>query len=247
VKQKKLIDILKEEFGLDEKQAAAYILSGKALVDEKPVTKAGIKIDLKSEVRIKDQKKYVSRGAYKLITALDSIDFQISEKVCADFGCSTGGFTEVLLERNAKKVYAVDCGNNLLDYKLRINPKVTVMENKKISDLTNEDFNDKIDLAVMDISFASATPSIKHILNNLSVTKLITLIKPQFEFNRLKKKLDLVDEFKGVIKNTDDIEKIINYIKDELIELNFSVYRIIKSRIKGQKGNQEYLFYIGKQ
>ena len=245
MKQKKLIDILKEEFGLDEKKALAYILSGKVLVDEKPVVKAGTKIDLKSQVRIQDQKKYVSRGAYKLITALDSIDFQISEKVCADFGCSTGGFTEVLLERNAKKVYAVDAGKNLLDYKLRINPKVTVMENKKISDLTKEDFNDKIDLAVMDISFASAIPAIKHIFNDLSVMKLIALIKPQFEFQRLKKKLDLADDFKGVIKNSNDIEKIINYIKDELIELKLSVYKIIKSQIKGQKGNQEYLFFIG--
>jgi 23S rRNA (cytidine1920-2'-O)/16S rRNA (cytidine1409-2'-O)-methyltransferase len=245
VKQKKLIEILKEKFNLEEKQALAYILSGKVLVDENPATKAGLLINLNSDIRIKYQKKYVSRGAYKLITALDTFNLSVSEKVCADFGCSTGGFTEVLLERNAKKVYSVDCGNNLLNYKLRINPKVFVMENKKISDLTKGDFTEKIDLAVMDISFASAVPSIKHIFNDLSIIKLIALIKPQFEFERLKKRLSLLDNFNGIIKNQIVAEKIINYIKDELNDLGLTVYNMIKSQIKGQKGNQEYLFYIG--
>jgi len=246
VNNQKLIDFIKEKFKLNEKEALAFVLSGKVLVDEKSVTKAGYKINFKNRVRIKEQNKYVSRGAYKLITALNKINFPVNDKICADFGCSTGGFTEVLLERNAKKVYSVDCGTNLLDYKLRINPKVIVMENKKISDLTNLDFKEKIDLSVMDISFTSAIPSIRHIFISLAVDKMIALIKPQFEFIRLKEKLNLREDFRGIIRNQETLEKIIGYIKNEITELGLSVYDIIKSRIKGQKGNQEYLFYLGK-
>lgn len=246
MKKERLIDIIIEKYNLDEKEAAGLILSGKVLVEEEPVAKIGIKINKDKDIRLKKKERYVSRGAYKLLTALDNFVISVNSKICIDCGCSKGGFTQVLLERGAKKVYAVDCGFNQLDYILRNNNKVILMENKKISDLTSTCFDENIDLAVMDVSFCSSVYLIKHIYENLKITEMIVLIKPQFEYKRLSLKIKLSNNFNGIVKNSDDRDEIIKYITKEIIDLGLNVYNIIPSSIKGVKGNLEYLFYIGK-
>ncbi len=245
MKKEKLIDIIAETFNLDKKEAAGLILSGKVLVEDVPVTKIGIKVDKDKYIRIKKKEKYVSRGAYKLLTALDNFSISVKGKICIDCGSSKGGFTQVLLEKGVKKVYAIDCGINQLDYVLRNNDKVIVMENKKISDLTISCFNEKIDLAVMDVSFCSSIYLINHIYKKLNICEMVVLIKPQFEYKRLSLKLNLSDNFNGIIENCNDRDKIIKYISEEIINLGLNVYDVIPSSIKGLKGNLEYLFFIG--
>ena len=245
MKKEKLLDIIVGKFNYDVKKATGLILSGNVLVEEKPVTKIGIKIDKNKSIRIKEEKKYVSRGAYKLLTALDNFLISVKDIICIDCGCSKGGFTQVLLEREAKKVYAVDCGINQLDYSLRNNDKVQLMENKKIDNLTLSNFNEKVNLAVMDVSFCSSLNLINHIYKQLKISKIVVLIKPQFEYTRLKTKLKLSNNFNGIVKKSEDRDKIIKYITKEIIDLGLSIYGIIPSAIKGTKGNLEYLFYIG--
>lgn len=247
MKKEKLIDMIIKKYQLNEKEASGLILSGKVLVEDKPATKLGLKISGNEIIRIKKIEKYVSRGAYKLLTAFNNFSITVQDKICIDCGCSKGGFTQVLLEKGAKKVYAVDCGKNQLDYALRKNNKVVLMENIKISDLSLSSFNEKINLAVMDVSFTSSIFLIKHIYEILKVNEMIVLIKPQFEYERLKKIINLSDNFNGIVKKSEERDEIINFIKKEIINLNLNIIGTVPSSIKGIKGNLEYLFYIGKK
>jgi len=244
MKKESLLNILINNFNIPEKEASALIMTGKVLVDEKPFTKAGIKIDPNLKIRIKDRKQFVSRGAYKLLTAFENIKIDIKDKICLDVGSSTGGFTEVLLEKGASKVYAVDCGENQLDFSLRNNPKVTVFENKKFQYLTKADIPDLITFAVMDVSFTSSVHLIEHIIKEFDVYEMVILIKPQFEYQRLKNILSLSDSFNGIVEKETDREKIVDYIKNEVIAKGLEVAGILESSIKGTKGNTEYLFYL---
>lgn len=244
MKKIKLINLVKEKYNLTEKEAVGYILSANVLVDEKIITKAGVLIDASQNIRIKSKSKYVSRGAYKLLHAVDRFSVNINDKVCVDCGSSTGGFTQVLLEKGAKKVYAVDCGGNLLHYSLRNDKRVVVMENYKVNELKIDDFNDKIDLAVMDISFSSAVQLIEHLFEKLNINNALVLIKPQFEFKRLKEKLLLPDDFNGVIKDEVVRKKIIDCIIGEINDKGLIIVDISPSSIRGTKGNLEYFFNI---
>jgi 23S rRNA (cytidine1920-2'-O)/16S rRNA (cytidine1409-2'-O)-methyltransferase len=246
MKKERLLDIVVGKYNFDVKKATGLILSGNVLVEERPITKIGVKIDKTKNIRIKEDRKYVSRGAYKLLTALDNFLISIKDKVCLDCGCSKGGFTQVLLERGAKKVYAVDCGINQLDYSLRKNDKIILMENVKVNDLILSNFNEKIDLAVMDVSFCSSLNLINYIYKKLIINEFVVLIKPQFEYTRLKSRLKLSNNFNGIVKNSEDRDKIIKNITKEIIDLGLNIFGIIPSAIKGVKGNIEYLFYIGK-
>ncbi len=244
MKKEKLLDIIKKKFSLSEKESTGLILSGKVLVDGKPSTKIGIKINPQEDIRIKQFKKYVSRGSYKLLTAFDIFDVDVTNKICIDIGSSTGGFTQVLLEKGAKKIYAVDCGKNLLDFSLRQDNRVVLFENKVVSSLNKNEFKEQIDLAVMDVSFTSSIHIIKYIKSEFNIKEMIILIKPQFEWERLKSILTLKEEFNGIIKDEIERTKIIDYIKNEISEIGFKVMGITPSKIKGIKGNVEYLFHI---
>jgi 23S rRNA (cytidine1920-2'-O)/16S rRNA (cytidine1409-2'-O)-methyltransferase len=244
VKKEKLITIVCNKFDLNEKEASGYILSGSILVNEVIVTKKGLLIDTDKNVRIKQKDKYVSRGAYKLLTAFNNFNLSVHDKICIDIGSSTGGFTQVLLEKGASKVYSVDCGNNLLHYSLRSDKRVVIIENKKYSELQNSFFNEKIDLAVIDVSFTSVNKAIEFIYKNLNVNEIVALVKPQFEYERLKENLKLSNNFKGIVKDNNDLLLIINEIKKEINLIGLNVLNYIESEIKGTKGNTEYLFYI---
>lgn len=243
--KKKLIDLLIDKYNYSEKESIGMIMSGKVLVNNIVITSPYYQIRDSDNIRIKEKKKYVSRGAYKLLTAFKNFNLNVTDKIAIDIGSSTGGFTQVLLEKGAKKVYAIDCGTNQLNYSLRVNPKVVVIENRVIQSIKINDFEEKPDFAVMDLSFTSSIPIIYYVFNNLLIKEMVVLIKPQFEFERYKEKLNLFSNFNGIV-NSEDREKIIEALKKDIIEMNLKIVDIAQSDIKGTKGNIEYLLYIKK-
>ncbi len=244
---KKRLDVLLVDLGFFDTRAKsqANIMANNVLVNDIPITKVGTKVDVNSNIRIRNKIEYVSRGAYKLRKALDYFNINPNNKICADIGSSTGGFTELLIKRGAKMVYAVDVGRNQLDYQLRINDRVIVMENTNARYLTYNDFQYKPELITIDVSFISLT-LILPIAINISKAKgeIIALIKPQFEIGRE------IKGFKGVVKNKDyqlrAILKIINFLKNDITS-NICINDLTFSPIKGPKGNHEFLLYLTKK
>ena len=219
----------------DEKLADSLIRIGSVFVDEVAVTMPQTKIKEDSIIKIKESKKYVSRGAYKLLSALEKFEVNTQNLVCLDIGSSTGGFTQVLLEKEAKFVYALDVGTNQLEYKLRSNPKVKTLEKTNLKLINEKMFDQQIDLIVCDVSFIS----LKHVFDVISPllkpsSFFIALIKPQYEANSN----DISEGgFAKVELHKQIIDKIIMYSED-----NFEFIKLKKSPILGNKSkNIEYL------
>ncbi len=193
--------------------------------------------------RIKDSKDHVSRGAVKLQTVFNSSNIDVSGFECIDVGSSTGGFTEILLSKGAKLVYAVDVGKNILDYKLRSNPKVVTMEGINARFLDEEKIvldkikKESLDLAVMDLSFISLRLVIPKVLPFIKKQGIvIPLVKPQFEVEQSKV------EKGGVVKDQEVIKELIEQMKVFFNSNGLLVNSVIPSQLKGPSGNQEYFF-----
>jgi 23S rRNA (cytidine1920-2'-O)/16S rRNA (cytidine1409-2'-O)-methyltransferase len=218
-------------------KAQAMIMAGQVFVEGKVINKSGININTNSEIEIKNLGPvWVSRGAFKLIKALDVNNINLENKVCMDLGASTGGFTDVLIQRGAKKVYAVDVGTNQLHEKLKKNKKVLNLEKINARYITQDLINELIELLVCDVSFISLK---KVILPNLGLLKnnstIIALIKPQFESKKNETK-------KGIVKDIEIHSRICEEIKTWFAhDCNCEVLNIIESPIKGPKGNIEFL------
>ena len=237
---KKRLDELLVERGLFQSQsrAKAEILEGNVIVNGAIARKAGKPVSGDIKVELKRRSPYVSRGAYKLIKALDDFEIDLGGKVCCDLGASTGGFTQVMLERGAKKVYAVDVGYGQFAWKLRNDPRVILKERTNARFLTSRDFDEKIEFITCDLSFISLRlilPIVKKLLdlNGSSVC----LIKPQFEAGRNRTK-------KGVVKSkeihVDVLKNTIKFAKEANLYLKGLTY----SPIKGPAGNIEFLAYF---
>ncbi|MGL5205424.1 MAG: TlyA family RNA methyltransferase [Metamycoplasmataceae bacterium] len=219
----------------DEKLADSLIRIGSVFVDDEKVIKPKVKIKDNSIIKIKESKKYVSRGAYKLLSALEEFQIDPSGLICLDIGSSTGGFTQVLLEKGAKFVYALDVGTNQLDYKLRSDNRVKSLEKTNLKLINKKMFDQKIDLIVCDVSFISLKPVFDVISDLLLESSFfIALIKPQYEINSnevSKGGFAEIELHQGII------DKIIEYSKD-----NFEFIKLKKSPILGNKSkNIEYL------
>ncbi len=167
-------------------QAQALLLEGSVLVNEHRVDKPGTRVDVSSVIRLKDPPlPYVSRGGLKLERALDLFAPNIQGWTCLDIGASTGGFTDCLLQRGAAKVFALDVGHNQLDWKLRCDRRVVVIERLNARYLKFEDIGEKVDLITLDLSFISLTlvlPVLKPF--EKPTTRVVCLIKPQFEVGK---------------------------------------------------------------
>jgi len=187
------------------------------------------------------QKKYVSRGYSKLESVFDKIHIDVNDLVCLDIGSSTGGFTELLLKKNAAKVFAVDVGKNLLDDKLRKNPKVKVYEGLNARNIAAyANFIKDIDFCTMDISFISIKKIVPHLIALLKPKAyFIPLIKPQFECSKNKVKEGVVKDIYVIDALKEDINNFLNQ--------NFDIMDIIDSKLKGPKGNQEFFFVCRKK
>lgn len=243
---KKRLDILLVDKGYfkTRTKAQANIMAGNVLVDDFPITKSGTKIDEKCIIRIRKKAEYVGRGAYKLKKALEVFDVEVKDRICADIGSSTGGFTELLLLNGAKLVYAVDVGTNQLDYSLRINEQVIVMEKTNARYLSMDSFSHRPSLITVDVSFISLTIILDKLIEIVKDGgDIISLIKPQFEIGKE------IEGFKGVVRET-------NHLKSSLLKIysyltGGSCFPIIikdftYSPLKGPKGNIEYLVHIKK-
>ncbi|ADE30089.1 TlyA family rRNA (cytidine-2'-O)-methyltransferase [Rickettsia prowazekii] len=219
--------------------ARSLIIQGKVHNKHEKLIKSGIKVNRHDpDIKVKlPQHNYVSRGALKLITALDYFKIDPQNLVCIDIGSSTGGFTEVLFERKAELIFAVDVGYGELHSKLRFNPQIKVLEKTNARYLTDKQITTKPDLIVCDASFISLTTILPTPLNLAKEDCiLIALIKPQFEV----KKNEV--ENGGIITNPLLHQKVCDKIKNWLEqEHHFQIFGIIASPILGTKGNKEFL------
>ena len=218
-------------------KAQAMIMAGQVFVEGKVINKSGYNIKPDAKIKIKDiGPEWVSRGAYKLIKALDENNIKVDNKTCMDLGASTGGFTEVLIKRNAKKVFAVDVGTNQLHEKLKKMKEIINLEKTNARYLTTDLITESIELLVCDVSFISLKKVILPCLNFLKKNSvIIVLIKPQFESKKNETK-------KGVVKDSEVHLRICNEIQNWFEnECNCEVLKIIESPITGPKGNKEFL------
>ncbi len=244
---KERLDVLlvKRGFYPDKERAQRAIMAGLVIIDDKKIDKSGtmIKSDKELNIRIKgDSLKYVSRGGLKLEKAVSVFSLDFLGKKILDVGASTGGFTDCALQNGAEFVYSVDVGTNQLDWKLRNNLQVKSIENMHIKDLTLEDIDySGIDYIVMDVSFISIRKIIGDLVKFFKFeTKLMALIKPQFEVEK-----EYIEKG-GLVKNKDKhievIKEIIEYGRAEGLYLEGLDF----SPITGTKGNVEYISLFGK-
>ncbi|MFY9589673.1 TlyA family RNA methyltransferase [Rickettsia endosymbiont of Halotydeus destructor] len=233
--------LLKKGFTDNINIARSLIIQGKVHNESAQLIKPGLQVNINAvNIKVKQpEHNYVSRGALKLIAALDYFKVNPEDLVCLDVGSSTGGFTEVLLERKAKLIFAVDVGFGELHCRLRDNPNIIVLEKTNARYLTDKQITIPPDLIVCDASFISLTTILPASLSLAKKDcKLIALIKPQFEVDRSEV------EKGGIIKNPLLHQKVCDKIKIWLEkECDFKIFGIIESPILGAKGNKEFLIY----
>lgn len=243
---KERLDVLLTNNGYFEsrQKAQAEIMAGNILVNNQKINKPGTAVDSASLITIlKKDFPYVSRGALKLLKAFEQFNINVDGKICLDIGASTGGFTEILLLKGAKKVYAIDVGQNQLDWKLRNDERVISKEKTNGRYLTTLDLEDNLmDTIVTDVSFISLEkilPAAYSCLKNNG--EMIALIKPQFEagYGEVSKR--------GVVIDSKTHLNVIKKIIDFSLNLGFSARELSKSPIKGPKGNIEFLIYLIKE
>ncbi|RLC13438.1 MAG: TlyA family rRNA (cytidine-2'-O)-methyltransferase, partial [Deltaproteobacteria bacterium] len=234
------ISLLDKKLAPTRQRAQALILAGKILVNQEPITKSGTRISESDVIVVKGtDMPYVSRGGIKLAEALTQFQIDASGRHCMDIGASSGGFTDCLLQNGAAHVVAVDVGYGQIAWKLRQDPRVTILERTNIRYLTVEKVPFPVDLAVIDVSFISLKIVVPVIRNFLKVdATVVTLIKPQFEVGR-----DRVGKG-GVVKNPALHEEVIQSLSQFFETGGFRVYGVIPSPITGPKGNKEFLCHM---
>ena len=221
-------------------EARGRILAGEVIVDGKPVTKSGTLIAANAEIRLRCVPlRYVSRGGSKLEKALQGFDVDVTGKIALDVGASTGGFTDCLLARGARLVYAVDVGYGQLDWKLRNDPRVVVLEKTNIRYLESDALRRPVDLATIDVSFISlrlVLPQVKKLVT--AGGAVIALIKPQFEVGKGKVGKG------GVVRSEEERQRAVDEVKQAAARLGYAVRGIIESPLLGPKGNKEFFIYL---
>ena len=239
-KEKKVrLDRLLADRGIAEsrEKAQALIVAGQVIVDERKIEKAGTLVFEGAIVRVLgEQMPYVSRGGLKLARALSLYGINVDRKVCIDIGASTGGFTDCLLQHGAAKVYAVDVGYGQLAWKLRQDPRVMVVERTNIREMSPSVISDRVDIAVIDVSFISlekVIPAVDPLLGPGAV--LVALIKPQFEVGR-----GTVGKG-GIVRDESAREAAKDRVTAFVAEQGYEIRGVTPSPITGQDGNVEYL------
>lgn len=210
------------------------IMCGEISVGGETIRKPQQKVDTSLEIVFK-KKRFVSRGGEKLHYALKKWNLDVAGKVVLDAGSSTGGFTDCLLQAGAECVHAVDVGTNQLDYKLRTDSRVNVLEKTNVMSLTT--LEPSPDFAVADLSFRSITGAANLILRLASENLLVALVKPQFE-------IESDDDFDGIIRDAEVLQSVVYDTAERLGRAGILVGAVLESPIRGGKGNTEYLFKL---
>lgn len=233
----KLLDkLIADDFFFATDVAEKKVRAGLVRVNGEVVDKPGSLVSRNAAITIEGKKEYVGRGALKLVGALDEFSISPVGKVCADVGACTGGFTDVLLQRGASKVYAIDVGYGDLDWKIRTDPRVVVMERTNVRYV--ESLPEPISLVTIDVSFISLTKILGVVAGWLSPEgAIIALIKPQFE----AAKEDVGEG--GVITDPAVQEKVIQFILESLPAVGLESNGVVPSPILGAEGNQEFLMW----
>ncbi|MFN2453402.1 MAG: TlyA family RNA methyltransferase [Pyrinomonadaceae bacterium] len=236
------IDKLLVERGLAQSRgrAQALVMAGLVLVDEQRVEKSSEMFAADANVRVKGTDdpatRFVGRGGLKLEAALEKFDVDVRDQICLDIGASTGGFTDCLLQRGARRVVAVDVGHNQMNWRLRTDERVEVRESVNARYLRPEDFDTKFALAVMDVSFISATKVLPAVVPLLAADgKVILLIKPQFEVGRGEVGRG------GIVTDTEKHLRVVEEVNAAARELGLNVRGVIESPVQGAEGNTEFL------
>jgi 23S rRNA (cytidine1920-2'-O)/16S rRNA (cytidine1409-2'-O)-methyltransferase len=229
------------ERGLAEtrEKAQALIMAGEVLVDGQKAAKAGQLVSPENVIEILAKLRYVSRGGLKLEGAIESFGIDVGGLVAADFGSSTGGFTDCLLQHGATRVHAIDVGTGQLDWKLRNDPRVVVHEGVNARYLEVTDLGELVDLAVCDVSFISAAlilPAMVRVLKAEPGTAIVVLVKPQFEVGKGQVGKG------GIVRDPSQHEAVCSKLRAAVAELGFET-QMRESPITGAEGNKEFLLY----
>ena len=242
MKNKKRLDVLLVEQGYADSRtkAQAIIMSGMVYVDGQKADKPGMSFDETKPLEVRGAAcPYVSRGGLKLEKALRDFGVDPTGYVCSDSGASTGGFTDCLLQQGASKVFAIDVGYGQLDWKIRSDPRVVVMERTNVRYVTPEQLGEPLDLSVVDVSFISlkiVLPVIKTFLKPTG--QVLCLIKPQFEAGKEK-----VGK-KGVVREPETHKEVLDNFVALANELQFKILGLTFSPVKGPEGNIEFLGHL---
>lgn len=229
-------------FAESREKAKAIVMSGNVYISGQKADKPGMQVspDADIDVRLKGL-PFVSRGGYKLDKALKVFGVEPAGRKCIDCGASTGGFTDVLLQHGAEKVYSVDVGYGQLAWKLRNDPRVVNLERTNLRYVTEQEIPEKLSLAVCDVSFISIRLIIPAVVPLLEEgAEFICLIKPQFEAGR-----ELVGK-KGVVRDPEVHRQVVDGILEFVPSTGLSVFGLDYSPITGPEGNMEFLLYMKK-
>lgn len=238
--------LLERRLASSRERAQALILAGKVLVGGQKIEKAGTGVDAEADIRLLGEDlKYVGRGGLKLEKALEHWHIEVTGKVCLDIGASTGGFTDCLLQHGALRVIAVDTGHGQIDFRLRQDSRVRLLEKTNARYLTRDQVGDVVDLIAMDVSFISATlvfPAVIAAAFPESAAErrgrqMVVLVKPQFEVGR-----EQVGR-RGIVR--DEIAQLgaVEKVRLALVEQNSTHTDVIESPILGAEGNREFLLF----
>jgi 23S rRNA (cytidine1920-2'-O)/16S rRNA (cytidine1409-2'-O)-methyltransferase len=237
--KKQRLDVALVERGLVDTRAKAQslIMARRVLVNGQFVDKAGANVTEEDELRIAElEHPWVGRGGMKLAHAIEQFGIDVSGKVCADIGASTGGFTDVMLKHGARKVYAIDVGYGQLDVSLRNDPRVVNREKVNARYLQRENFDEPIDFVSIDVSFISLKlilPAIAKFLRG----ELVALIKPQFEVGKREVGKG------GIVRDESKRQAAVDGVVECARELGFDVKGVIESPVRGAEGNVEFLMH----
>ncbi len=241
--KKERLDVLLVEKGFfsSRERAKRSIMAGTVYVDGQKLDKAGMKVDPAAEIEVREEKlRYVGRGGLKMERAMDAFGIEVRGLTCMDIGASTGGFTDCMLQNGAAKVYAVDVGYGQLDWRLRSDDRVVVMEKCNARYLTPEEVGEMVDFVSIDVSFISLGlifPAVRKLL--LPGGRGAALIKPQFEAGR--------EEMKGtggIVRDPAVHRAVIERVLGLALSSGLSPLGLTWSPVKGSKGNIEYLMYF---
>jgi len=238
--------LVERRLAASRERAQALILAGKVLVNEQKINKSGTTVEADAVVRLLgDDLKYVSRGGAKLEKALDHWRIEVGGLVCLDVGASTGGFTDCLLQRGAARVIAIDTGYGQLDFRLRQDPRVRLLEKTNARYLQREQIGELVDLIAMDVSFISATlvlPSVvravfPEVRNGNSPRHGVILVKPQFEAGRAAVGKG------GIVREEGAQLAAVERVRECVLGLGALRTDVIDSPILGAEGNREFLLH----
>jgi 23S rRNA (cytidine1920-2'-O)/16S rRNA (cytidine1409-2'-O)-methyltransferase len=231
---------------VSRERAQALVLAGNVLVDDQKVEKAGAQVAVESVIRLLGEDlKFVSRGGLKLERALEHWKIDVTGKICLDVGASTGGFTDCLLQRGAARVIALDTGYGQMDFKLRQDAQVRLLEKTNARYLTREAVGELVDLIVMDVSFISATLVLPAVIGAVfpesaeqrAGHQIVVLVKPQFEAGR-----EHVGKG-GIVRDESAQQAAVDRVRSALLTLGAKQPDVIDSPILGAEGNREFLLY----